>query len=445
MHRPILVWAALFAVTLAAPARADVVELVDGGLFEGTVTRAPGAVRVRTSSGSSLDFEEAQVREVRRGGWREEYLRRRGAARAGGPDEHYRLALWCGSKGLAAEQDDELAAALAIDPDHQASRDRLEALRAVRRPAPPGPAPDAPPAPAALLRHETAHVRAAADGGEELVRKVAETAEAVVADFAELFEVPAGSTAVRDFRVRVRYYSRRSDYEEVRRAAGVGGGSGFFSPMTGECHIACEPDGRAPGMAVRQTIRHEVAHALTRRVLGVESQRRWLIEALAAVMEGSDTDGLGGGMIWTRLSMVPRGAGSAGCSVAALLDVGTGGPMSLEDYARVWSFAHFIFYGDDARERARLLAPRRDDSREALAALGRTRKETFLAMLAEIRAAGARADVDGLFGKHFPDREALEAAWADHLKRQVETRLQPVMMRQPFIVRRVPAPEPAAK
>ena len=113
--------------------------------------------------------------------------------------------------------------------------------------------------------------------------------------------------------------------------------------------------------------------------------------------------------------------------------------------ARVWSFAHFIFYGDDARERARLLAPRRQADPAELAKLGRTRKEEFLAMLAEVRAGGYRADVDGLFKKHFPDQEALEAAWQDHVRKLVETRLRPVVQRQNYVIRQMPVPEPASR
>ena len=114
--------------------------------------------------------------------------------------------------------------------------------------------------------------------------------------------------------------------------------------------------------------------------------------------------------------------------------------MSLQDYARIWSFAHFIFYGDDARERARLLAPRRQADGESPATPGRTRKEAFLAMLAETRADGYKANVEGLFRKHFPDGEALDAAWERHIKTLVETRLRPAMKDQPAIVTRTSAP-----
>ena len=444
MHRPVSITALLLAAAMAVPARADVVELADGALFEGTVTQGEGRVLVRTASGSTMEFEAAKVREVRPGGWRDEYQRRRAAAPSAGADERYRLGLWCGSKGLAGEQEAELRAALQLDPAHRAARERLGVLELARLlPATNGGG--APPAPAPPASHETAHIRAAADGGEGLAREVAEMAESAVTDFVQLFELPGDSAAVRGFRVKVRYYSRLRDYEEARRAAGAGGGSGFFSHTTGECHISCEADGQPPGMTVRQTIRHEVAHALALRVLGVRSQRRWLAEALATVMEGTDADGLGGGMIWTRLSMASRAADDSGGSLAVLLGAGSGpgGAMSLDDYARIWSFAHFIFYGDDARERARLLAPRRQTDPADLAVLGRTRKESFLAMLAEVREGGYRADVDGIFRRHFPDSEALEAAWRAHVAKLVETRLRPAAIRRPFVVRRTLAPAPA--
>jgi len=436
MHRSILLLGAILlgAAALPAPAWAEVVELTDGALFAGTVTRESGVVRVRTAGGSVLEFEESRVREVRPGGWREEYLRRREACPAGSADGRYRLALWCGSKGLADEQETELAAALAVNPEHRAALEKRAALAAARAAVvAPAAAPPAQKGSDGLFRHDTEHVRAAADGAAELARGIADIAEADVSDFAEVFEVPADSPEMKRFRVRVRYYADKEDYDRARRAAGAGGASGFFDPMAGMCHIApAGKDGRI-GFATRQTVRHEVGHALAMRVLGVTAHRTWLAETLATAMEGSDADGLGGGLVWTRLPFLARASDRSGLTVEKLLATGSGGDVSLDDYARIWSFAHFIFYGDDARERARLLAPRRRPDPEALAKLGRTRKEDFLAMLAEVRAGGFRADVEGLFRKHFPDREALEAAWQAHVKALIETRLAPAVRVQVLV------------
>jgi hypothetical protein len=417
----------VLGLAAAAAARADIVELTNGGSFQGQVTRQGGMVRVETETGSVLAFEEAQVREVRRGGWREEYLRRRDAQKPGDAEARYRLALWCGAKHLPAEQEAELRATLAADPAHRFARERLAALEAAR--AETGgsstaiqAAPAGPPA-----EHQSAHVRAAADGGEALARQVAEIAEGAVEDFARRFELGADSRALARFRVAVRLYGRKSDYEEARRRAGSGGGSGFFDPRSDDCHI-CAGGGAGPlNIAVRQAIRHEVAHALAVRVLGIAAHRAWLAETLASLMEGAGDDGLGGGMEWSRLYVLGRGPEKVTLTVEDLLKADFSGEGTLRDYARAWSFAHFIFFGEDARKKAEMLASRREGEREAGAALAKTRKEIFLEMLADIAAGGHRADVEAIFRRHFPDQAALEAAWQEHARKLVETRLEPLL------------------
>jgi len=436
---PALVLAASLAAA-AAVARADIVELTNGGTFEGEVTGDVDMVRVRTASGSVLEFERFQVREVRKGGWREEYLRRREASTSATAEARYQLALWCSGKGLAAEHEAELRAALAADPAHPFARGRLDALKIAREP----PAPPAPPppeavavVPGALVEVKTEHATVTADGGEELARKVAEIAEGAVADFARVFELPADARGLKSFQVPVRYYAKKSDYLEARRAAGGGGGNGFFSMLNG-CHVSCESDNGQLTIVTRQSIRHEVAHAMAIGVLGIGIHRPWLAEALATAMEGSEEDGLGGGMVWTRLFVLGRGQEQTDLTVSDLLKTGSDGKVSLADYGRAWSFAHFIFYGEDARRKADLLASRRAPDREAGAALGKTRKETFLSMLADIRAQGLKADVEAIFDKHFPDRPALEAAWQSHVKTLIETRLEPLLNKSRFMLYRVP-------
>jgi hypothetical protein len=56
--------------------------------------------------------------------WLEAYRER--AVQAGrDPDAHVRLALWCESKGLAAERTKHLARAVLLDPNHATARGLL--------------------------------------------------------------------------------------------------------------------------------------------------------------------------------------------------------------------------------------------------------------------------------------------------------------------------------
>jgi len=415
-------------VAASAGARADIVELANGGTFQGEVTRQGGLVRVQTESGSVLAFEEAQVREVRKGGWKEEYARRRAELKPGDAEARYRLAFWCAAKRLPAEQEAELRAALAADPAHRFARERLSALESPRAEPAGGPAPTVPGGPG---EHQTAHVRATTDGGGELARQVAGIAEGAVEDFARVCELGADSAALKGFRVSVRYYTRKSDYEEARGRAGAGGGSGFFNPGADDCHICGESGAGQLNIVVRQAIRHEVAHALALRVLGLRARRAWLNETLATLMEGAGEDGLGGGMEWSRLFVLGRGPQRVTLALDDLLKSGFSGEETLRDYARAWSFAHFVFYGEDARKRAALPAPRGEPDRAPGAAPGQTRKQVFLEMLAESRAGRPEADVEAIFRKHFPDQAALEAAWQEHVRKLVETSLEPLLKKPP--------------
>lgn len=429
----------LLACLPAAGARGDIVELDNGSTFEGEVTKTTRSVQVKTSSGATFTFENEQVRDVRPGSWREEYARRRDRLKPTDAAGHYRLALWCAARKLDAEQEGEIAAALAADPKFEPARERRATIESERQNPLEKLSEALPAEPGEPARHRTAHITVTADGGPEVARRVAEIAEGTLRDFARVYGVPEDSRALEKFRVTIRYYARRSDFDEACRQHKTTSGNGFYTSLGNECHLLAErSDGRI-GIITFQSVRHEVTHALTLRVLGVWGRPQWLAETTATAMEGEGADGLGGGMEWTRMLFFTGRMGEpTSISVDDLLAAGSKGAVSLQDYARCWSFAHFMLYGEELAKNAVGTdgAPAADRAERIEAA--KKRRAEFLSMLGEIGKGGWEADANAIFKRHFPDAAALEADWAAHMKALKDYRARKMYSQQQLRLRAEP-------
>ena len=416
----------LLVAVLAGAARAEIVELANGGAVEGKVVRVGEVLRVELGSGSVIYLKESEVAAIRPGSWKEDYAARRAALGPRDAEGRYQLAIWCARKGLNAESEAEIRAALAIDPAHRLARARLDGLEESRRQAQARSqaAAEAKAQPATpvlvqapvelppeenladgLSRQQGAHCLAVCDGSAELARRVARIGEEVVADFARVFNLPPESAGLRGFRVRIRYHLQDDSWQEACRRE-CGAGDGFYNNISRTCHVR----GRGTetiSVSVLQTIRHEVTHALAFQALGAAGHCRWFNEVLATAMEGSGEDGLGDVKRSARPCFLnEKVAGQL--QVADLLASQFGGELSLADYTRAWAFGHFIFYGEaGAKEQPR--------------------KAAFLALLADARTWGA--DLDKAFDRQFPDRAALEAAWREHVK-SILPKIQPPRSRE---------------
>jgi hypothetical protein len=411
MIRQVPFLALLLAAGLAGAARAEIVELANGGSVEGKAVRVGEVLRVELGSGSVIYLKASEVAAIRPGSWKDDYAARRAALGRQDAEGRYQLAIWCARKGLNAESEAEIRAALAIAPGHSLARARLDSLEEARRqtearakaaaqaaaqtPVPvPAPA-ELPPeenASDGLARHQGAHCLAVCDGSAELARRLARMGDEVVADFTRVFNLPPESAGLRAFRVRIRYHQGAESWQEACRKE-AGAGDGFYNNISRTCHVRGHGT-ETISVSVQQTIRHEVTHALAFQVLGVAGHCRWFNEVLATVMEGLGEDGLGevnrSARPWFLSGKVVEKL-----KVADLLASKFGGKLSLADYTRAWAFAHFIFYGEaGAKEQPR--------------------KRAFLALLADARTWGA--DLDKAFDRQFPDRQALEAAWREHVK-----------------------------
>jgi hypothetical protein len=113
----------------ATTARADVVELTNGGRVHGKVIREPNAQKptyeIVIDGGGRMAIAKAEVkRVVAQTADQEEYARR---ARAAGDsvNEHLKLAAWCRTKNLRDEYRQQMARVLELDPNHEQARRAL--------------------------------------------------------------------------------------------------------------------------------------------------------------------------------------------------------------------------------------------------------------------------------------------------------------------------------
>jgi hypothetical protein len=119
----------------AAPTRADVFELKDGGQVEGSlVDRSDdGLYRIRTTDGAELTLDRDQLqRVVPQNEALAEYATR-SRATADTADAHRELAAWCREKGLLAEADHHLRRVVDLDPDDEDARRSLDQVRVGNR------------------------------------------------------------------------------------------------------------------------------------------------------------------------------------------------------------------------------------------------------------------------------------------------------------------------
>lgn len=391
--------AMLFVLGAAPAARADIVELANGRTLEGKVVREGGKIRVETPGRAAAEFDEADVKQVLPGTWRDEYARRRAGLPAGDGEAHYRLAAWCATTNLGEEYAAELRETLKLVPAHAFARQRLEALerraaeaeaRAKPAEAVPEPAakkPEEGQAKAAPAIHQVAkaHVTASSDASPASAEDAAEAGEESVRLFTEFMGLDPADARLKGFRVSVRCYAADADYRAVAAKFGIGVSAGFYTGPQAGCHIRGSSSEKTRPL-MRLHVRHEVGHALAFQVLGIGMRRLWLHETLAAVVEGTGQDGLGDGAKSNRLMVLAgMGEGRVGLTIKELLASSFQGDRTDHSYLRAWSFAHFVFHGADAE-----------------------RRKEFLAFLQDAR--GWATDVDAAFARHFPDQAGLAEA-----------------------------------
>jgi HEAT repeats/PBS lyase HEAT-like repeat len=110
-------------------ARADVIELNNGGRIEGQLVDpdrdSSADYTILTASGGRITVARSEVaRIVRRSPAEEEYERRAQAA-ADNADAHWQLAQWCRENDLRDQYRDQLARVLELDPNHEQARQAL--------------------------------------------------------------------------------------------------------------------------------------------------------------------------------------------------------------------------------------------------------------------------------------------------------------------------------
>jgi hypothetical protein len=389
---PTLVLAAL--AVCWSDARAEIIVFRNGRTMQGSVVRVGDKLRIELKPGAVVVVGRDQVKEIRPGTWGDEYARRVALLKPADGDAgaRYQLAVWCVSKGLRKAYEVELQAVLRADPQHRGALSRIESLRA-RREAARARAKAGVQKPAVVVgsgpfAFRSDHISVRVDGSVGQARRVAEAGERAVKDFSRLTGVGLDDRRLRSFRVSVRLYSRREEFKKVAKKYG-GSGLGFFSYLDSSCHVQ-DVSGYG-GRANYHTVRHEVGHGLVWKVFRVASRTPWVHEAMATLLEGDGEDAVSP---W-RLRYVSWKANDVNLSVPALLSSRfrsrTQG-ANLLSYARVWSFAHFIFHQEDD-----------------------ARKKTFLKFLVEC--AGWKTDINRVFKRHFPEKDwnELEADWRSHV------------------------------
>lgn len=118
----LLVVAAGLALLAAAPARADILHLTNGAVFEGRVFATPEGYRVVTENGTVTIAREKVARHEKAPLPAEAYVRRAAATDPADADANYALALWCRQHDLEEEAAEHFTRVFAVAPDHAAAR-----------------------------------------------------------------------------------------------------------------------------------------------------------------------------------------------------------------------------------------------------------------------------------------------------------------------------------
>ncbi|MEX2091135.1 MAG: HEAT repeat domain-containing protein [Pirellulales bacterium] len=107
-------------------ARADVVELKNGGKIHGEIAnagdKAAASYEITTDGGGRMTIPRSEVVRVVSQTQKQEQYHRRAQAAADTVDAHWQLAQWCRQQKLVDEYRDELAKVLELDPNHAPAR-----------------------------------------------------------------------------------------------------------------------------------------------------------------------------------------------------------------------------------------------------------------------------------------------------------------------------------
>ena len=124
---------ALFLLTIAAAARADILYLENGGRVEGVVSGGPEHLNVRSIHGTLKIAAHRVLRQVELPYITEIFAERRRRTSATDPDALFALARWCEREGLRKEVGPLLEAVLDLDPDHAPTRARQGLVKYAER------------------------------------------------------------------------------------------------------------------------------------------------------------------------------------------------------------------------------------------------------------------------------------------------------------------------
>jgi hypothetical protein len=117
------------AAVSGSVARADVLELKNGGRIEGQIAdpkdNDPSSYAVTTADGVRMTIARADVARVVPQTKDEEEYQRRARAAADTVDAHWDLAQWCRDKGLRNQYREQLTHIIELDPQHAEARQAL--------------------------------------------------------------------------------------------------------------------------------------------------------------------------------------------------------------------------------------------------------------------------------------------------------------------------------
>ncbi len=128
-----LVLAAVLVTGGGTPARADLVELIDGGILRGECLQDPshasGVVRIRTMAGAVVDVPAEQVQKFTKRRRVVEQFELRFVETPPTVEALWELAEWAREQGLRPQRSQALEALLKVDPEHVAAHRGLGHLR----------------------------------------------------------------------------------------------------------------------------------------------------------------------------------------------------------------------------------------------------------------------------------------------------------------------------